>query len=224
MCKPLRPFLLTACLALPCDPAQAGAWPREAGTGFALVSGRVAWPQNLQHWTSYAPTEDYQTLYLEYGLTDSWTLGMDFGRSVSGEGKLVGFLQYPLRNRDRGPKVTAQLGFGEISGNSVLRPGLSVGWGLNRGWLSFDALAEMQATDDVIDYKLDATWGRNLPNDFKVIFQVQTGLEQDDPPFVRLAPSVVTPLGERTKAEFGLTWGLTGDSSMGLMFGLWRDF
>lgn len=223
---PLCPLILGApllAIGLTGD-AHAGAWPRAKGGTFASASVRLSWPQDVTTWTSTAPTDDYRTLYIEHGLTDRITLGLDFGHGVSGARKGVVFVQLPLRNRDNGPKVSAQLGLGRIRDETVLRPGLSVGWGLPNGWLSFDSVAEWHVDSQSSDVKLDATWGHNLPGGRKLILQVQTGQEEDDPYFIRLAPSLVTPLGKYLKLEGGGTWGLTGDMSMGVMFGLWAEF
>lgn len=225
-CAPMRAvltalFLLTATLT-PCA-ARAGAWPRDAGSGFFSVATRLSWPQEIAQWTSIEPTEDYHTLYIEYGMTDRLTLGLDVGRSVSGGGKSVAFVQFPLLDRDTGPKVSAQLGFGTIAGENILRPGLSVGWGMPNGWLAFDGVAEMHRSGDT-DVKLDVTWGRNLPKGRKLIVQLQTGLQENDPAFARLAPSLVFPMRKKMNAELGATYGLKGDDSMGLKFGLWLDF
>ncbi|GAA4222332.1 hypothetical protein GGQ68_001153 [Sagittula marina] len=219
----LLPAALLSVLLIPCL-VEAGAWPRDAGKGFLSGAVRLSWPQDLADWTSVRPTQDYQTLYLEYGLTERITLGFDIGRSVSGGSKTVAFAQVPLRDKDTGPKLSAQLGFGQISGDMVLRPGLSIGWGVSHGWLTFDAQAEVHLNDGATDYKLDATWGRNFAEDWKAILQLQTGVQHSDPPFVRLAPSLVTPVGRGFKTEMGVTYGITGDSSMGLKIGFWRDF
>lgn len=204
--------------------AQAGAWPRKAGDGFTTLAVRLGWPQDPGDWTSLEPTQDYSTLYLEYGLTDRLTLGLDLGHSVSGAGKTVVFLQYPVRSADRGAQVSAQLGFGVISGDRVIRPGLSAGWGLKRGWVTVDGVAETYLDDGRTDLKLDMTWGRNLAHDRKLIVQLQTGQPDGRGPFARLAPSIVLPIRGRFKLETGVTWGLTGDTSMGLKLGLWTDF
>ncbi|MFW2542979.1 hypothetical protein ACN2XU_10075 [Primorskyibacter sp. 2E107] len=221
----MRLLLLALLWTLCTGTVQAGAWPREKGHGFLSSAVRLSWPQNIDHWTSLSPTQQYYTAYLEYGLTDRVTLGFDFGRSVSGSGKTVGFLQWPLRNKDKGPKIAFALGLGRIGEQTVLRPGVSLGWGLKKGWLTMDALAEFQTNTGLADYKMDITWGRNLAKDRKLIVQIQTGQPADDPGFVRLAPSFVTPLGKRgVMIETGATYGLTGDTSMGLKFGIWKNF
>ncbi|MBO9465745.1 hypothetical protein J7443_10935 [Tropicibacter sp. R15_0] len=220
----LTRLLLCLCLIALVSQAKAGAWPRQKGSGFASVSVQLSWPQNIQHWIDTQPTDQYRTAYLEYGLTDKLTIGLDIGNSVSGASKSIAFLQYPIRNREKGPKIAFQLGIGQISGERVVRPGLSLGWGLKKGWLSMDSFMETRTGDGVSDYKLDITWGRNLARDRKLLLQLQTGIQHGDPAFARFAPSLVTPLGKRLKMETGATWGLTGDSSMGVKFGLWTDF
>ncbi|MGP6086917.1 hypothetical protein [Antarctobacter jejuensis] len=211
------------CLAAP--GAEAGAWPRQKGDGFASVSVRLGWPQDVREWISLEPTRDYSTLYVEYGLTDRLTLGLDLGHSVSGAGKTVAFLQYPLRRADTGPKVTGQLGFGVISGKEVVRPGVSLGWGLEKGWISVDSVAEAYLQTGHVDYKVDFTWGRNIgKNGHKLILQLQTGQPDARAPFARLAPSLVVPVRGRFKVETGVTIGLTGDKSVGLKLGLWTNF
>ena len=227
-----RPLLAALFLPLLAGAAVAGAWPREKGQVFLSGAARLNWPQELEHWTSYEPTGQYYTLYLEYGLTDRITVGFDLGRSVSGNGKSVGFLRLPVRDKAGGLKIAAELGLGKIDGHPVIRPGLSLGLGLERGWLAADGFAEIAWVDDSdyiapflgVDYKLDLTWGRNLARDRKLILQVQTGKPWGEPFFARFAPSLVLPVTDVFSAELGVTWGATGDSSMGVLLGFWSSF
>lgn len=218
----IRWFAILLCLSAPM--AQAGAWPRAEGTGFVSLSQRLSWPQDLAALQTDDARQDYATLYAEYGVTDRLTLGLDLGRSVSGDDKSVLFVQYPLRAAPTGPKVTAQLGLGRIGDKTILRPGLSLGWGLERGWLSLDGVAEIATREKTTDYKLDITWGRSLSKDRKLILQVQTGFPTHGDAFVRLAPSMVFPVSDRLQAELGVTWDVSGDDRMGILVGLWRDF
>ncbi len=58
----LRYFAIVAfcmCASL----VQAGAWPREQGSGFFSMSVRLGWPQDLEHWASTDPTDQYRTAY-----------------------------------------------------------------------------------------------------------------------------------------------------------------
>ncbi|WP_234984155.1 hypothetical protein [Roseivivax jejudonensis] len=204
--------------------AAAGAWPRERGAWFASATVNLTWPQDLGDVDRAAPDGRYDALYLEYGLTDRITLGLDVGRSVSGEAKLVAFAQHPVLPADAPLRAAAQLGIGKIDDRDVLRPGLSVGRGWEGGWLSTDALLEQPFDGTGADVKLDATWGLRLRADRRLILQLQTGKQTGDPAFARLAPSLVMPLRGPLSAEVGGTYGVTGDDSVGLKLGLWAEF
>lgn len=216
-------LLVIGWLMLSGQAAWAGAWPRDPGTWFATAATRLAWPQSLSDWQSAAPTQDYQTLYLEYGLTPRWTLGLDLGRSVSGADKTIGFARVALPDGPYGAKLSTQLGIGALADAAVVRPGLSIGWGVESGWIAIDAVAEM-VRDQGTDWKLDVTWGRKRRNDHMVILQIQMGAPARDPAFARLAPSYVWPTSTRYMLEAGVTYGLRGDSSMGIKLGVWAHF
>lgn len=217
-------FRLIVALCLLAGPLCAGAWPRERGTGFVSAAVRLAWPGPL---SSTPPQPGYQTVYAEYGLTDRLTAGVDLGRSVSGQSKLVAFLRYPLPVRGDW-RSAVELGLGQIDGEPVLRPGVSLGRGTQNahgfGWLSVDTVAEYGLRRNAIDWKLDATYGVALPRDRKLILQVQSGLPAGRKGFVRLAPSAVFPISKTFSAEVGVTIGLAGDRGTGMMVGLWSQF
>ncbi|MDU8911804.1 hypothetical protein [Aestuariicoccus sp. MJ-SS9] len=213
-------------LALICaaTSAGAGAWQRPEGQGFASATARLSWPQEFRRYGELTPSGQYYTLYLEYGLTGRLTAGLDLGRAVSGAAKTVGFVQWPLRDRDSGLKVAGAFGLGQIDGHAVMRPGLSLGLGLARGWLTADSFAEVRLGTYETDFKIDLTWGRNLASDRKLILQVQTGAPHDAEAFVRLAPSMVFPLRDRVMFEAGGALGLVGDDSFGILLGVWTEF
>lgn len=221
--------LTTICLGLfillmSGPPATAGAWPREKGSGFVSSAIRLAWPKDALRGKADAKSTQYQTFYMEYGLSESLTIGVDLGRSVSGQDKTVLFFKIPLRQAETGPKISAQLGFGRISGNTVIRPGLSLGWGHENGWLSFDAVSEIDVNKGQADQKIDMTWGRNLNKGHKLILQLQTGDPAADPPFARFAPSYVIPLNKSIKIEAGTSFGIFGDETAGIKIGVWASF
>lgn len=215
--------LLFCLICAPCL-VQAGAWQRDTGSGFASATARLGWPQDIQSWESYAPTSQYFTLYFEYAVAPRLMLGADLGHAVSGRSKSVVFMQVPLLNRDTGPKIGAQLGFGLVAQEKVVRPGLMLGWGLPKGWLSIDSAVELGVETDITDWKVDMTWGRRLPKDRKLLIQLQTGETSLDPLFFRVAPSIVTPVSEQFKLETGVSIGLYGDTSMGIIMGVWSEF
>lgn len=220
------PALMALCLSLagwPVAPLSAGAWPREKGHGFVsstfrVSAGRVQGPYSV-----------YSTVYLEYGLGHDLTLGLDVGNGVSGTSKAILFLRRPLGELAPGHIVAAELGIGRIARQAALRPGISYGHGFSRrggqsGWISIESVAEYRLASRHIDYKVDFTLGFNHSDRFKSIYQMQTGISHGDPPFARLAPSVVMRLGKSSHLELGLTADLTGNNQFGVQIGFWRDF
>lgn len=212
--------LLAICLA---GPAQPGAWPREKGSAFVSFASYLSWPQDVLTWSSFEPSARYDTLYLEYGLTPRWVIGLDLGRSVSGAAKLVAFARRPLARPEARLQIAPELGLGQIDGQAVLRPGLSFGFGLPKGWLSAELIGEVFRDDGTPDVKIDLTYGRRIGKRTAML-QIQTGQQDGDQAFVRLVPSLVTPLFGPVEAEVGVSYGILGDTSMGLKLGLWTRF
>lgn len=211
--------------------AQPGAWPREEGKVFLSFATRLSMPKDVLRMGADAlvtaqsgPLQQYDTIYLEYGLTPKVTLGIDYGRSVSGGSKLVGFVQHPLSKEGANTKVAFQLGLGEIQDERVVRPGLMIGWPLKQGWVAVDTFLEYAPATQRADIKLDATAGFHLKNDRNILLQIQAGESTSDPPFIRFAPSYVFKSGKRSKTVLGLTWGLKGDDSVGVKIGAWAEF
>ncbi|MBN9886895.1 hypothetical protein I6N89_06265 [Pelagibaca abyssi] len=217
-------FLVTISLLVAASNVTAGAWPRAEGRVFISSAVRLFWPQDIDDWTSRKPSSQYYTFYAEYGLTERLTLGLDLGRSVSGDGKTVVFARLPLRARDTGLRIAAELGLGVIDKEPVLRPGLSLGLGLKNGWLSAEGLSEISRHTGAADHKLDLTWGWNLPQNRKFLLQMQTGLPHGKKPFARLASSIVLPVTPLVSAELGGTWDLTGSETFGVIMGVWSAF
>jgi len=215
----VRLFLVFLVLS---GPAFAGAWPRGAGKGFATASTRLLASDPA------GPVYRYSTLYLEYGLNDRLTLGLDAGRGVSGDSKVIAFLRFPIIAPRRGTYWAAELGLGQIAGETTLRPGISYGRGFSAGqrsgWIAIDTLAEFRVASKRTDLKADVTIGLNYSDRVKGILQLQTGVSSGDPSFLRLAPSVIIRTSQNSNIEFGLNAGLLGDKTLGVTFGFWRDF
>ena len=214
-----------ACLALlaAAGAVRAGAWPRDKGHSFVATASQVSA-------TSLAgPVASYSTVYIEHGLGRNLTLGADFGHGISGKGKAVIFLRKSLPERPGGHRLAIELGLGAIAGEAALRPGFSYGRGLTRrggkgGWISVETTAEIRLDSGRTDFKADFTLGLNHGDRLKTILQLQTGISQGDPSFIRLAPSLVLRTGPAAHIEIGAAAGLVGDDSYGLKLGFWRDF
>ena len=218
----LRALLLVCFVACP-GVLSAGAWPREKGTGFASTSTHLGWSQDVPDVRNSAPSSRYDTLYVEYGLTERWTVGLDLGHSALGEVKAIAFARRPLARPDTRLKIAGELGIGQIDGQAALRPGLSIGMGLERGWLNADLSAAFPTGSGTSETKLDLTYGRNFGRR-KAIFQVLTVQSDGGPGAVSIPSSIVTPLWRRIELEVGATYGVIEDTGMGLKLGLWTNF
>lgn len=214
---------LCALAAIRPAPGAAGAWPREKGRSFLSVASRISGPG----WNG--PYSYYSTTYFELGLGRRITAGFDIGHGISGLGKAVFFLRKSLPQSPRGHVFAGELGLGLIAGEPAIRPGFSWGKAITRrgggsGWLSLESMAEIRLESRRTDLKADFTLGLNHGPRVKSLFQLQTGVSQGDPSFIRAAPSVVMKLGARAHVELGVAAGIVGDTSYGVKLGFWRDF
>lgn len=202
--------------------AEAGPWPRQKGHIFAMSSLQVT-DASLE-----GSGDFYFSTYLEYGLTSELTLGADIGHSVSGESKGIVFLRHPIWQKSRTHFFAAELGLGTIANDSVIRPGFSYGRSFeykeSSGWLTFDSLLEHYPEQRRSDFKLDITYGRTYSKDFKTMLQIQTGKQEGDPSFLRIAPSFALPAGKSAHFEVGGSFELRGVPEYGLKIGLWKTF
>ncbi|SMC91302.1 hypothetical protein [Primorskyibacter flagellatus] len=197
--------------------ANAGAWPRPEGTGFASVATRLSFDDTFMTLTSYS------SAYLEYGLNGRHTLGLDAGYSSDGTSRAIVFVRQPLSTTKAGSPIAAELGLGVIDTQTVLRPGISWGRGLDKGWMAADALAEIQMTG-ATDLKLDLTLGLKDDRGRMLILQLQTGKPFGRAATAQLAPSVVVPFGKSRHLEVGASADLLERRNFRIKFGLWQDF
>lgn len=209
-------FLMT------CGPLFAGAWPRGKGNHFFSTTSRLA-AESID-----GPYSIYSTFYYEYGMTDQLTVGVDFGRAVSGASKALAYARWPIGTPTIASRYSFEIGAGRISGEAVIRPGVSFGRGLEtnlgHGWITIDSVAEYHIKSGNTDFKADFSFGIDLAPRLKMILQLQTGAPYGDQDFLRFAPSMVMKTTAKSHIEFGATAGIKGDSQFGIKLGLWREF
>lgn len=214
----LRALIILALLS-PVAPARAGPWMRETGKGLAVIS---AYP-------GANAASSYAGLYAEYGLTPRLTAGIDTGRAASGRAKAIAFLRRALPLPGPPAMVaSAEIGLGRVARQAVLRPGLSLGYGLDgklgTGWLALDTMAEIGLTRRTRALKTDLTLGLRPRDGLQAMLQLQTGRSAVDPPVARLVPSLVMELRGGAQLELGLTHSLRGPRDTGAKIALWRRF
>lgn len=199
--------------------AQAGAWPREKGEGFLSFSTE-----------SDAQGDDiFTALYVEYGITQTLTAGVDLGFSDDALYKAVAFGRLPLNQPGASWKITAEMGVGLAEEDAVLRPGLLLGRSLalgdRSGWLSLESLAYIAAEDpQEINISTDVTLGVNVTDKTKMLLQLQNGNDPMNPDYLNFAPSVVIEKKPGLHLELGMKAGLKESGDYALKLGLWRTF
>ena len=221
-------------LALSALRAEAGAWPREEGKTFLSLSQTFT----TGTFSLLAPTEtltSYSSLYAEYGLTATTTIGIEAAYGLGPEARLatgIAFVRRPIWETESGHRFAADLGVGWRTEGSEqdlrLRPGLAWGRGFEsawgNGWMGADASAELMLPSDDMAFKVDLTTGVKPNDDWMAIMQVQSGRYPGSGAIIRLAPSVVRAIGERAHLQLGLDAAVYGDDAIGVKLGAWFSF
>jgi hypothetical protein len=198
-------------------PAWAGAWQREKGSWFSAPSSTWA-----------ADGSFFNAHYVEYGLWDWMTIGVDTGFASDGSISTVFFTRVPLWSSDSGHRIALEVGGGNQAGRPVSQTGLSYGRGLTTkyggGWMAIDAKATIDLWSGIASYKVDSTVGLSPSDKWKAILQIQTDVLPGVSHTMKVAPSVVRKLGKRTHLEFGGSEVVLGGRGSSLKVGVWLDF
>ncbi|WP_417727972.1 hypothetical protein [Roseovarius sp.] len=215
--------LLIAVLVLPwlIGMAGAGAWPRGKGQTFLAASGQIEGPDQ------FGLYRQNFTLYAEHGLTERLTLGLDLGGDTLRMTKSIAFVRWPIGQDAQAVKIAVEMGLGEVSEETALRPGVSLGrgftlWG-RHGWAAFDGRAVVFGSGDMT-LESDITFGLNTTARSKVLVQLQTGHPALGQAYTRFAPSYVYATRPGAHLEFGLVLPVSGGGERGVKLGLWREF
>ncbi|WP_424927013.1 hypothetical protein [Amaricoccus tamworthensis] len=225
--------LLLLMLTLPAM-ATAGAWPREHRSAFVSLSTNFSTAARSLD-GMLVDLRNVTSLYAEYGLTPKLTVGAEAskgsGDSEEGAVGLV-FARYPIWTSEGGHRFAAGFGIGlreetDFPTQWRFRPGLAWGYGFESrwggGWLGVDASYERRIPSNTYVIKADFTAGIRPRDRWMAIFQVQSSRE-DAGTIVKLAPSVVREISERTSLQLGATAGVKGDDTLGVKLGVWFRF
>ena len=210
--------------------AHSGAWPRDEGTIFFAVGGNVALSDAARRPVHYDPT-----VYLEYGLTQSLTVGLDGYLADAGDaGSGFAFVRYPLSfgslgGPDSRNRLAVSLGLGAtVLPNAEIDTGLRLsfhfGRGLETGWLSLDADVVRYVEAGQNQTKLSFTWGRDFTERWTAILEGQIGTGLTGDIYAKVTPSFAWHATERLTVRVGATKALTGDRGAGLMVQTWWQF
>jgi hypothetical protein len=205
--------------------ASAGAWAQEQGDVFLSFGGNVALFEGATRPVHYDPT-----LYVEYGLTDRVTVGID-GHTADATEVFNGFafVRLPLGPTEGRSRLAFSLagGASEIPGLSletVARIGLHWGYGLDRGWLSADVTTVLGLSVGEQEGKVEITWGREVLDRWTGLVQFQSGIGFAGDTYAKVTPSVLFAVSEATQLRAGFVQALTGDGGSALMVEVWTRF
>jgi hypothetical protein len=199
--------------------ASAGPWPREEGKGFLSFSFDI---------DAETGDDNFLSFYLEYGLGKDRTFGIDRRESSDEIAKTIAFLRYPIGSADRRLKLAYEIGLGVVDNHGALRPGFSLGSGLElgqrSGWWTWDSRAILY--DDLEDglFEADITLGIQMTGRTKVIMQLQGGVPSEGDAYAKLAPSFVLQNGAGRHYTLGLTAGVVEVDEVKINIGLWQEF
>lgn len=220
----MRFVVIVLCL-FAASPAFAGAWAREKGQLFVASGGNLLLSDGAQLPVHYDPT-----IYLEYGLSELLTVGVDY--HTADQGRInTGFVfaRFPLGDPTATNKLAASLAFGarvdEFSPvENLVRGGISWGRGLERGWLSIDYSATYGDIDQVFRSKADFTWGHNFSDRWTTVLQLQTGEGFDDDLYAKVSPTILFAFNDRYRVGVGAVQALTGDKGSALKVDFWTTY
>lgn len=204
--------------------ACAGAWLRDPGAAFTSVTSTVRYLDGI--WRSETG------LYGEYGLTRRLTLGIDINETPGRAGHVLMFGRVPLGPAGRRLKAALELSVGghhqQGQWGGMLKSTLSVGRGFESpwgpGWINVDATTELRRPNPDPAYKLDATLGLSSGMKFRPILQFESTYSQGKPLIWSLTPGVLIDGRDNTTWLIGIERKTAGISSLGMKFGLWRQF
>lgn len=222
----MKPMLLAILMTLCAVPtAQAGAWLKEKGQSFASIT--VGTNRASEVTLSY---------YLEYGLTEKTTVGLDIGgytnRMDAKNGYAAVFMRRSLFASDGPHKYAYELGFGGLYQDDMMLPtvkaGLSWGYGFSHsagnGWLNVEATYIYEPTLGQKIAKLDGTLGVDLTDLTTGIFELHFS-QKDDATYGSFEPSLlIRPRRGPFNIKFGAEIPHDDIDKSAFKLGVWHRF
>ncbi len=221
-------LLFVACLifSLGAAPlAHAGAWLREKGTGFVSLSFGA---------TQFSETTN--ALYVEYGLSDKTTIGLDVSaftnafNARNGIGNL--FIRRRLGPADRPSRWAYEIGVGGIWGNERQLPTFKTGvsWGRgfdldgHAGWINLDGAFIYEPLQGQHITKFDGTLGMAFNDVLTGILEVNMSYQNKDT-YGAVEPSLlIRPKGSKFNFKIGTQIPCEEQEKAALKLGIWRSF
>lgn len=217
-------LIIALCHLVP-TAATAGAWLRAKGTSFTSTGFSANYFRDI-----------VSTTYMEHGLRDDLTIGLDVGYFTDRFGQKSGFgtlfIRRPFGTGEGANKWSYELGVGTAWEGALIFPHVKTGvsWGRGfqlkekYGWMGVDASVAWEVNYGLHVTKVDATVGLNFTEKTMGIMQVYlTNLNGDT--FGTLAPSVVFKPGKgKLSIQFGAEAPVDNLDNTALKISIWREF
>ncbi|UWQ08184.1 hypothetical protein K3X41_00870 [Aliiroseovarius crassostreae] len=231
---PLRASLTLALVVLisllQAPAANSGAWPREKGTFFVAMSGSQEWG----NWLTY-PT---LSTYLEYGLTDQWTLGgkvegniyVDYSNYTGMEMSISDAEVFARWHFPPGGIWQKALGFtlADLQEDHLtFVPSFHIGRGFETrfggGWLDASARIELAAEGKGTAFGVIAQAGLKPHDRFLTMMSVDAFADPHNV-YVKLLPSVAWEYSAGRHVQVEWSEEVAPQSSGKLNIGIWMEF
>lgn len=210
--------------AVTAQPAGAGAWLRDKGTGFLSLT------TTIRHLNGTRQAEN--RFYAEFGLAPRLTLGADINEITGIAGHALVFLRLPVGLNERRTRIAVELGLGthhwQGRWGGMVKSTLSVGRGFSsrwgNGWFNVDTGMELRLPNSNPAFKLDAAIGLSSGPRIRPLLQIETTYISGDPLIWSVIPGVLIDGRGNNTWLIGIDRKTAGQSSTGLKIGLWRRF
>lgn len=224
----LRAVLL---IFLTAGQVAAGAWARGDGNTFASLSYTLSEDPQALGTAGFDPA-GYLSLYVEHGVTDRLTFGLEAGLADSDDYKAFLYLARSIGRADATHRFAFRTGVGHIRAGGqeefATLAGLSWGrgftTGLGDGWAAVDSVMHYRVGTGDMVFKTDVTLGLKPREGLQTFVQIQTGQYPDSDPYLRVVPSVAYEFSPGRHVEVGVPVGVYGDDTVGLKIGAWLKF
>ncbi|WP_233270539.1 hypothetical protein [Chachezhania sediminis] len=205
-------------------PVLAGAWLRDKGAGF-LSFGATLRPSRI------VPNNE-QKIYLEYGLTDWWTMGVDVNETPTVTGHALIFARLPLGRKDAAIRQAIEVGLGGHHWGPDWWGFYKVGYGAGQGftnrwgnaWWAVDASYDRRLGNPEPLWKLDIALGQSSGMKLRPLLKLETGYIPDEGTGGSFVPSLMIRGFRKETWVLGVEFRhFGGESSVGLRVDIWQD-
>lgn len=226
--KPIKTKIIIAvCAALTLvQPANAGAWLREKGTGFVSLSFGITQTDRTTN-----------SVYAEYGLTDGTTIGIDISTFTATDDARTGnghlFLRRSIGATDGPTRLAYEVGLGGIWDDDQTSPtvktGLSWGRGFTlgnsrNGWVNLDAAYIYEPTNGQHETKIDSVFGLDFGEFTTGMVELSLG-HQDGETYGAVEPSMlIRPRNSAFNIKMGAEIPFEDSGEAALKLGLWYKY